>query len=394
LNSATLRTAAEQPTDATPHAAAPAGIHMTGVAKSYGGTPVLKGISMDIRPGEFLTLLGPSGCGKTTLLRILAGLVPLDAGRVSFGTDVMADAASGRHLPPDRRGVGMVFQDYALWPHMRVADNVRFPLDARNDGPREQRPQRVRQSLQRVGLDQLGRRFPGELSGGQQQRVALARAIVAEPQVVLFDEPLSNLDAGLRDMLGREIAGLIRTLGLTAVYVTHDQSEALALSDRIAIMRGGEIVQCGSPEELYNNPADAWVADFLSAGSLLTGNAENGQFHIDGSASMPIHLDELAGLDGPAPRGRATLLVPARAIRLAASSGELQLQVAVSQFRGDRYEIHATLPSHKTQPALRFWHRQSLAPGACIGVDIDTACLRLFSEPAALSLLKPQGTHP
>jgi iron(III) transport system ATP-binding protein len=362
---------------------------MTGVAKAYGNTQVLKGISMDVRPGEFLTLLGPSGCGKTTLLRILAGLVPLDTGSVSFGPDVVADAAADRHLPPDKRGVGMVFQDYALWPHMRVADNVRFPLDARNDGPGPQRAQRVQQALQRVGLEQYGHRYPGELSGGQQQRVALARAIVAEPKVVLFDEPLSNLDAGLRDMLGREIASLIRTLGLTTVYVTHDQSEALALSDRIAIMHQGEIVQCGSPEMLYNNPVNAWVADFLNAGSLLAGRIEGGQFQAEGSSTTPINLK-----DQPLPQGRGRLLLPAQAIRLGRSAGQLELQVAMSQFRGDRYEIHATLPAQSSQPALRFWHTQALDPGARIAVDIDAACVRFFSEPDTTFLSNQKGSLP
>jgi len=385
LNAIALKTVSQDPTDAAPSvtasdAASPAGIRMTGVAKTYGSTSVLKGIDLDISPGEFLTLLGPSGCGKTTLLRILAGLVPLDAGNVSFGADVVADAASGRHRPPEKRGVGMVFQDYALWPHMRVADNVRFPLDARNEIPRDQRAQRVQQSLHTVGLSQLGQRYPGELSGGQQQRVALARAIVAEPKVVLFDEPLSNLDAGLRDMLGREISGLIRSLGLTAVYVTHDQSEALALSDRIAIMYQGEIVQCGSPQVLYNNPVNAWVADFLNAGSLLTGSVEDRQFHADGSESAPIRLME------PTPDGRGRLLVPSRALSLSASPTAMALQVATAQFRGDRHEIHATLPSPVSQPALRFWHEHALKPGARIGVDMDAACLRFFSEPDSLPL--------
>ncbi|WGS53720.1 ABC transporter ATP-binding protein [Paraburkholderia sp. D15] len=213
-------------------------IRVRGLRQTFGTQNVLDGIDLDVPAGTTLALLGPSGCGKSTLLKLLAGLLQPDAGQVMFGHDTVADASTC--VPPEARGLGMVFQDYALWPHMTVAGNVSFPLEMRGVGRRE-RAQRVAAALARVGLDGMGARRPSALSGGQQQRVALARAIVAEPRILLFDEPLSNLDSALRASLCDEIGALLAQLGTTAVYVTHERKEAEALAHTIVTLAQGRV---------------------------------------------------------------------------------------------------------------------------------------------------------
>ncbi|PQV43924.1 ABC transporter ATP-binding protein [Paraburkholderia sp. BL21I4N1] len=213
-------------------------IRVRGLRQTFGTQAVLDGVDLDVPAGTTLALLGPSGCGKSTLLKLLAGLLKPDAGRVMFGDETVADAAIC--LPPESRGLGMVFQDYALWPHMTVAGNVSFPLEMRGVGRRE-RAGRVTAALARVGLDGMGARRPSALSGGQQQRIALARAIVAEPRILLFDEPLSNLDSQLRASLCDEIGGLLAQLGTTAVYVTHERKEAEALAHTIVTLTHGRV---------------------------------------------------------------------------------------------------------------------------------------------------------
>ena len=246
-------------------------IRMERLAKSYGDQPVLHELSLEVRAGELLTLLGASGSGKTTLLRILAGLERADTGRVVFGDTVVQDGAAC--LAPQKRGLGMVFQNYALWPHLDVLGNLALAL--REQGlPRADIAQRVDEALQTVGLAGLQRRAIHQLSGGQQQRVALARALVARPKVLLMDEPLSNLDAGLREQLRDEIRALQQRLGITTVFVTHDQTEALAMSDRIALLHQGRLVELGSPEQVYTRPQSPYAAHFLGKANVLDGHAE------------------------------------------------------------------------------------------------------------------------
>jgi iron(III) transport system ATP-binding protein len=236
--------------------------------KSYdNAASVLRGVSFGVKRGEIYTLLGPSGCGKTTSLRALAGLETPDRGRITLGDRVVFSAEDGINLSPDRRRIGMVFQSYAIWPHMTVAGNVAYPLQAQRLAQKDI-DRRVGQALEVVGLAHLHDRPAPSLSGGQQQRVALARAIVAEPELLLLDEPLSNLDAKLRGQMRRELAALQRRLGRTTVYVTHDQEEALALSHRIALMRDGEIVEDGDPVSMYEHPRHPFTAAFLGATSL------------------------------------------------------------------------------------------------------------------------------
>jgi len=245
-------------------------VRIRGVVKRYGAVTALAGVDLDIEPGRFVVLLGPSGSGKSTLVRGLAGIERLDGGSVHFDETPMS--AGRRHVPPDRRDLAMVFQDYALWPHLTVLGNVGYALRRRRLGSAEAGRQ-VREALGRVGLDDLAERYPHELSGGQQQRVGLARAIVARPALLLFDEPLSNLDADLRERLRVEIATTTRDTGSTAVYITHDQSEAFALADEIGILNDGRLEQVGEPEEIYHRPASIFVARFTGMSGQLTGLA-------------------------------------------------------------------------------------------------------------------------
>ncbi|MGZ3182997.1 MAG: ABC transporter ATP-binding protein [Telluria sp.] len=239
-----------------------ASVKLTGVEKRYGsGAPVLHGVDLDIRDGEFMVLVGPSGCGKSTLLRIIAGLESADAGTLDIG----GQSANG--VPPAQRGVAMVFQSYALYPHMTVYENMAFALKLSGAGKDAVRAA-VKRTAEALQIGHLLERRPKDLSGGQRQRVAIGRALVRQPRVFLFDEPLSNLDAGLRAQMRQELARLHRELGTTMIYVTHDQVEAMTLGDRIAVFNGGRIEQVGSPQELYHAPATRFVAGFLGAPAM------------------------------------------------------------------------------------------------------------------------------
>jgi iron(III) transport system ATP-binding protein len=243
---------------------------LEGLGKAFTDLWVVRELSLVIGDGEFLTLLGPSGCGKTTTLRMIAGFVAPTAGQVVLGGRVLSSAATGTAVPPERRGMGMVFQSYAVWPHMTAAGNVAYPL-RRSGLPRAEIDARTRHALSLVHLETHAGRYPPELSGGQQQRVALARALVMEPSVLLLDEPLSNLDAKLREEMRAELKDLQERLGITVVYVTHDQIEAMALSGRIGVMQAGRLVQVGTPADLYERPADPFVAGFVGVANFLPG---------------------------------------------------------------------------------------------------------------------------
>lgn len=246
------------------NAVTPVGVTLTGIKKVFNDTVALDDVNLQIRPGEFFTLLGPSGCGKTTLLRIIAGFEKPSAGTVMVGDKRVDD------IPPWDRNIGFVFQNYALWPHMTVFSNVAYGLRLRRLD-RRQIEEQVEWALGLVGLSGMSKRVPGQLSGGQQQRVAIARALVLRPSVLLLDEPLSNLDAKLRIETRKEIRSLQRELGITALYVTHDQEEALEISDRIAVMNKGQVEQVGTPEEIYDSPLTRFVAEFVGLTSTVHG---------------------------------------------------------------------------------------------------------------------------
>jgi ABC-type Fe3+/spermidine/putrescine transport system ATPase subunit len=269
-------------------------LEFSNVVKRYGDTPVVDRISFTVLPGEFFTLLGPSGCGKTTTLRLLAGLETPDAGEITLQGRCLAAPERGIMVPIDKRNMGMVFQSYAIWPHLTVFENVAFPLRVRGE-PKASIKQRVNEALEIVGLGHLGERGSTELSGGQQQRVALARAIVYTPAVLLLDEPLSNLDVKLREQMRAELQALHKRLHLAVVYVTHDQAEALALSDRIAVVNHGKLEQVGTPTEVYEHPRTRFVGNFLGRTVIIKGTLRKdaGRSWVDmgGTGRVAVQTD-------------------------------------------------------------------------------------------------------
>lgn len=308
-----------------------AAVRLEQVTKAYGSTTVLHGIDLALEPGELICLLGPSGCGKTTALRCIAGLEEVTSGHVSIGDDDVT------HVPVNRRDIGMVFQQYSLFPHLTVARNVEFGLGMRKV-PKAERITRIGEMLEIVGLAHLAERFPHELSGGQQQRVALARALVTRPRALLLDEPLSALDAKVRVRLREQIRAIQTELGITTVFVTHDQEEALAISDRVAVMEGGRIAQLGTPEDLYQRPASPFVADFVGLSNQLEAVLEGDRVNLRG-AWLPVISSADHGTTGVT-GARVTAYVRPEHVRLAAakagsgSAGELAATVVSSGFLG------------------------------------------------------------
>jgi iron(III) transport system ATP-binding protein len=285
----------------------------------------IRDIGFEIAAGEFYTLLGPSGCGKTTTLRCVAGLEEPTAGRIALDGRVIFDSAAGTFLPANQRRLGMVFQSYAVWPHMSVFDNVAFPLRMARDRnwSRADIKTRVARTLETMELSPFSDRSAAQLSGGQQQRLALARALVAEPRLLLLDEPLSNLDALLREHMRVELRRLQKEVGVTAIYVTHDQSEALALSDRIAVINSGRIVQIGTPQQIYHQPRNAFVAGFVGRSNVLRGRlierGPGGGARIE-TAIGPVLCEAPAELGGAAPS--AVLIRPEHVVLAPAGTGE------------------------------------------------------------------------
>jgi ABC-type Fe3+/spermidine/putrescine transport system ATPase subunit len=319
------------------------------VVKRFGAFTALDGVSLSAPRGEVLTLLGPSGCGKTTLLRVIAGFLQPDAGGIAL------DGRSLDGVPPNARNFGMVFQTYAVFPHLSVTENVAYGLRARGVASGDI-ARRVAAALDRVRLSGLAARFPDALSGGQKQRVGLARAMVIEPELLLMDEPLSNLDAKLRIEMRQEIRLMQRELGITTVYVTHDQEEALAISDRIAVMEKGRILQVGSPREIYEQPAHAFVADFIGGCSWLDGKIADGALALEAGPHIPC----------PGPAQAARLALRWEDLRLATAEDPpgqcLSARVVMASYLGHRTryqlraehvgaDLHADLPSHGEQPA-------------------------------------------
>ena len=272
-------------------------ISIKGLNKNYyseGKTiAALDHVDLTIPANRIFTLLGPSGCGKTTLLRCIVGLEMPDSGEISIGDEVVFSMEKGIYVPPDRRGLGMVFQTYAIWPHMNVFDNVAYPLQTRNE-PKEEIVRKVARTLHFVQLDGFEKRPATKLSGGQQQRVALARALIAEPKVILFDEPLSNLDAKLREETRKELRTFLTELKITAVYVTHDRIEALSLSDTVAVMRSGRIIEMGTPWEIYFDSDRRFVADFIGRANFIEGKVSTSEdsFTMIDSAIGPIACEK------------------------------------------------------------------------------------------------------
>jgi putative spermidine/putrescine transport system ATP-binding protein len=318
---------------------APASVGLQGLTKQYGSTAVVRDVDLDIRAGEFMTFLGPSGSGKTTTLNMIAGFVAPTNG------DVLVDGRSVRAVPTHRRGMGMVFQGYTLFPHLSVGDNVGFPLKQRGIAKKKRR-QLVQEALGTVELDGFADRSPRELSGGQQQRVSLARAIVYRPPVLLMDEPLGALDKRLRDALQEEIRAIHRQIGTTFVYVTHDQEEALSLSDRIAVYKDGRIEQVGTPSDLYDRPATLFVARFLGESTLLRGEVDASQLSAlrIGSRKIPVtNPDKVTGAAIAMIRPERLRLLPP-----GDSTGVLEVAVLNEIYLGHMRKLAISLPDGTT----------------------------------------------
>lgn len=330
------------------------------VSRSYGSATVVDGLSLCIPQGAFVALLGPSGCGKTTTLRMVAGFENPDAGEIRLGNRVLA--GSQGCVPPEQRGMGMVFQSYALWPHLTVAENVGYPLKLR--GVRGAAYEaRVREALELVHLDGRAQAAPQDLSGGQRQRVALARCLVAEPEVILLDEPLANLDRHLRASMEDTFREFHRRTGSTFVYVTHDQAEAMSLADYVAVMNRGQLVQWATPQELYARPRSEWLAGFVGQGSVL---------RVPRSEAGRV----LAGTDlaqALAAGGAYPVLLRPQHVRLhqrPAQWGELAGQVEDCVFRGERYEVQLVLAGGQR---LLAYHEAGLAVGDVVAAELRQA---------------------
>ncbi|CAG6398978.1 ABC transporter ATP-binding protein [Streptomyces cocklensis] len=363
----------------TPAAASPAGsqlgeLRLRGVSRAYGSYTALHPLDLTIRGGEFVALLGPSGCGKTTALNCLAGLLPLTAG------EIVLDGRRVDTVPPEKRGFGMVFQNYALFPHLTVRGNVAFGLKMRGVG-RAETTRRVDEVLRLVRLTEQAHKHPGQLSGGQQQRVAIARAIVMEPPLVLMDEPLSNLDAALRLEMRSEIRRIHQEFGLTTVYVTHDQEEALSLADRLVVLEAGRVSQIGTPAELYEHPADPHVAAFMGYRNLLALDVVS----VRGSRAVVqrrgLRLTGTLVGGGPVAEGReATVAIRPEDVRVA-GPGEQPIAEAVAQiveYHGRALHVEAV-----TGDGDRIHLRADggIRPGDALAVTVDADRALLFPSP-------------
>ena len=318
-----------------------AAVSLRGLVKRYGAVTAVAGIDLEIAEGEFIVLLGPSGCGKTTTLRCIAGLEDVSEGEIRMGDQLVS--AAGFSVPPEKRDIGMVFQSYAIWPHMSVAENVAFGLKMKglSGGVIAER---VKQALDLVGLSQFGDRGASQLSGGQQQRVALARALVAEPDVILFDEPLSNLDAQLRESMRGLLADLHRELRITSVYVTHDQAEAMVLSDRVHVMDKGRLIQAGTPVEIYERPASLFVASFIGqANSLKAVSVDRATSRVTLAGGSVIEVGYL-----PTEIRENAVIIRPHQITFAAESDTanvLQGVVRTAYYLGDRARFEIRTPA-------------------------------------------------
>jgi len=358
------------------------GVTLKGLHKRYGDVGAVRGLDLRVEPGELVALLGPSGCGKTTTLRLVAGFLTPESGEIWVGDRCLSSPAAV--VPPERRRMAMIFQSYALWPHMTVDQNVAYGLRF-GGAPKADRDRRVKGMLKAVQLEGYGSRYPGELSGGQQQRVAVARALVVEPEILLLDEPLSNLDANLREEMRFEIRRLHEAFAITTLYVTHDQAEAMVISDRVAVLREGRVAQIGTSEELYERPRTRFVAEFIGKTNLVDGIAEAMGTVVHGRLRLRVASSELA------PGTPVAVSIRPHQIELtphgqsgrpaAAGANAFTGTVVRASYLGDAVDYQVRLEEsdvvlRATGPAparVRVGEKVSvtIAPGACVPLPTD-----------------------
>lgn len=346
-------------------------VNIQNVVKRFGSFAAVDDVSLEIRPGEFFTLLGPSGCGKTTLLRAIAGFNQPDGGEIRFSGKVI------NRIPAHKRDIGMVFQNYAIFPHMTVRENVAYGLKARNY-PKNKIDGKVEEALEMVQIAPLRDRKPSELSGGQQQRVALARAFIIEPGVLLMDEPLSNLDAKLRVQMRATIKKLQRRLGITTIYVTHDQEEALAISDRIAVMRDGKIMQLGTPEEIYKHPKNRFVCGFIGVSNFIDCEA-----HTDASGAAHLEMGGYSAETRVVRPLEGKAVVSARPEQLFFGETGISGTIALSTFLGDFIEYEVL--TRDGQTLLINEYTKDVA-----GVRPDGEACHIRFDPERIALIDPE----
>ena len=351
-----------------------ASVSIRNVRKAFGSTAVLHGVSIEIADGEFTVLVGPSGCGKSTLLRMLAGLEEIDEGEIAIGTRVV------NKVPPKQRDIAMVFQNYALYPHMTVRDNMAFSLKLAK-APQSAVDERVGRAASILGLGALLDRYPRQLSGGQRQRVAMGRAIVRDPQVFLFDEPLSNLDAKLRVGMRAELKDLHQRLRTTTIYVTHDQIEAMTMADKIVVMNGGRVEQIGTPLELYDRPANQFVAGFIGSPAMnfLPGMVEAAGFRAEGGSLWPLAPAAAANANG------RHAVYGVRPEHLQIAEGGVPLMVQILEPTGAETQVHGRLGALPIMGAFR--ERITAQPGEPIAVTADPALVHLFDHETGARLV-------
>jgi iron(III) transport system ATP-binding protein len=355
------------------------GVTVRALTKRYGDVAAVENLALEVRPGELVALLGPSGCGKTTTLRLVAGFLRPEAGEIWVGDRCLSSPAAV--VPPERRRMAMIFQSYALWPHMTVAQNVAYGLRFKRELTRAERERRVREMLAAVQLAGYERRYPGELSGGQQQRVAVARALVVEPEILLLDEPLSNLDATLREEMRFEIRRLHEAFGITTLYVTHDQAEAMVISDRIAVLQHGRVVQLGTADELFHRPRTRFVAEFIGRTNVVEGVAVAPDTMARGALRLRVAAADLK------PGAPVAVSVRPHRIELAADGGPAEPGVNVlagtlqrASFLGDSVDCQVQVAD--TDVVLRVAAPATLRArtGETVGLRIDPAACVPLSE--------------
>ena len=335
------------------------------IYKRYGNVTAVGDFNIEVADGEFISFLGPSGCGKTTTLRMIAGFEKPSEGVIMIGDQEISNAEKGYFLAPEKRGIGMVFQSYAVWPHMNVIDNVGYPLKIQNV-PKEERLKLVMEMLELVHLKEYAERLPSQLSGGQQQRVALARALVAKPSLLLLDEPLSNLDAKLRESMRFEISAIQKELGITVIYVTHDQSEAMTMSDRIVVMSMGKVQQIGKPYDIYTQPANqmVMVADFIGLVNFIPATAKGDRIFMQGDEAISF----------PNPKklaGEAVLAVRPEQITLSKTGGMVEGVMNHRFYMGDSVDYRVKVKDHIVRVIQKGAGYNTYQDGETVYLDFD-----------------------